>query len=423
MKIFKFGGASVKNAEAVKNIADIIKLFPSELLMIVVSAMGKTTNTLEKIANAYYSKTEVWQSYFEELKNYHFGIIHELFSYQEHTAYNDALHLFGMLHKLLLAKPSSNFDAEYDRIIPFGELISSCIVCHYLNEAGVSTSLFDARTFIKTDSTFREGKIDWTKTKQATADTLLPYFDQGKKAGLTQGFIASSPRNQNVTLGREGSDYTAAILAWCLDAEEVIIWKDVPGLLNADPKYFSETRKLDRISYRDAIELAYFGASVIHPKTIQPLQNKSIPLRIKSFVHPHDEGSVIGNETDVTSRSIPSYIFKPNQVLISISARDFSFIAEQNLKTIFGLFAKQGVRINMMQNSAISFSVCTDNDARRINPCIEQLQKNFAVKFNENLELITIRYYTQEVIDKVVAGRKVLLEQRSRLTAQMVVKN
>ncbi|MCK9616809.1 MAG: aspartate kinase [Lentimicrobiaceae bacterium] len=423
MKIFKFGGASVKNAEAVKNVADIIKMFPSDSLMIVVSAMGKTTNALEKIANTYYSKAVTGQSDFEELKNYHFGIIHELFPYQEHAVYDDALHLFGMLHKLLLTKPSSNFDAEYDRIIPFGELISSCIVYHYLNEAGVSTSLFDARTFIKTDSTFREGKIDWIKTKQATADILLPYFDQGKKTGLTQGFIASSPRNQNVTLGREGSDYTAAILAWCLDAEEVIIWKDVPGLLNADPKYFSKTRKLDHISYRDAIELAYFGASVIHPKTIQPLQNKNIPLKIKSFIHPDEEGSAIGSETDAASRSIPSYIFKPNQVLISISARDFSFIAEQNLKTIFGLFAMQGIRINMMQNSAISFSICTDNDARRINPCIEQLQKDFAVKFNENLELITIRYYTQEVIDRVVAGRKVLLEQRSRLTAQMVVKN
>ena len=421
MKVFKFGGASVKNAEAVKNVGEILKRYPNQQIMVVVSAMGKTTNALEELTRLYHERNKGWKEVLENIRRFHFEIVAGLF--QNTSLVNQELGAwFDALEKLLEKRPSKNYDYEYGRIVTFGELFSTCIVNCYLNDNQVPSHWFDARKVIRTNASYRDGKVDWKLTESMIKEEVLPHFQDtaNEKIGLTQGFISSTTKNRTTTLGREGSDYTAALFAYFLDAEEVIIWKDVPGLLNADPKFFPEARKLDSISYRDAIELAYYGASIIHPKTIKPLQNKEIPLRIKSFIAPGDEGSVICSNIQSETR-IPCYLFKTNQLLISISPKDFSFIAEENLYAIFGIFARYHVKINLMQNSAISFSVCTDNDPKNAQAAIKSLQRKFNVRYNQNLELITIRNYNQETIAKVVHGRKIILEQKSRLTAQIIV--
>jgi len=421
MKVFKFGGASVKNVVAVKNVVEILKRYPNQQIMVVVSAMGKTTNALEELTRLYHERNKGWKEVLENIRRFHFEIVAGLF--QDTSLVNQKLGAwFGALEKLLEKRPSKNYDYEYGRIVTFGELFSTCIVNCYLNENQVPSHWFDARKVIRTNASYRDGRVDWKLTESMIKEEILPHFQDttNEKIGLTQGFISSTSQNRTTTLGREGSDYTAALFAYFLDAEEVIIWKDVPGLLNADPKFFPEARKLDSISYRDAIELAYYGASIIHPKTIKPLQNKEIPLRIKSFIAPGDEGSVICGNIQSETR-IPCYLFKTNQLLISISPKDFSFIAEENLYAIFGIFARYHVKINLMQNSAISFSVCTDNDPKNAQAAIKSLQRKFNVRYNQNLELITIRNYNQETIAKVVRGRKIILEQKSRLTAQIIV--
>ena len=421
MKVFKFGGASVKNAVAVKNVVEILKRYPNQQIMVVVSAMGKTTNALEELTRLYHERNKGWKEVLENIRRFHFEIVAGLF--QDTSLVNQELGAwFYALEKLLEKRPSKNYDYEYGRIVPFGELFSTCIVNCYLNENQIPSRWFDARNVIRTNASYRDGKVDWKLTENMIKEEVLPHFQDtaNEKIGLTQGFISSTTKNRTTTLGREGSDYTAALFAYFLNVEEVIIWKDVPGLLNADPKYFPEARKLDSISYRDAIELAYYGASIIHPKTIKPLQNKEIPLRIKSFIAPGDEGSVICGNIQSETR-IPCYLFKTNQLLISISPKDFSFIAEENLYAIFGIFARYHVKINLMQNSAISFSVCTDNDPKNVQAVIKSLQRKFNVRYNQNLELITIRNYNQETIAKVVRGRKIILEQKSRLTAQIIV--
>jgi len=421
MKVFKFGGASVKNAGAVKNVVEILKRYPNQQIMVVVSAMGKTTNALEELTRLYHERNKGWKEVLENIRCFHFEIVAGLF--QDTSLVDQELGAwFDALEKLLEKRPSKNYDYEYGRIVTFGELFSTCIVNCYLNENQIPSRWFDARKVIRTNASYRDGKVDWKLTESMIKEEVFPHFQDtaNEKIGLTQGFISSTTKNRTTTLGREGSDYTAALFAYFLDAEEVIIWKDVPGLLNADPKYFPEARKLDSISYRDAIELAYYGASIIHPKTIKPLQNKEIPLRIKSFIAPGDEGSVICGNIQSETR-IPCYLFKTNQLLISISPKDFSFIAEENLYAIFGIFARYHVKINLMQNSAISFSVCTDNDPKNAQAVIKSLQRKFNVRYNQNLELITIWNYNQETIAKVVRGRKIILEQKSRLTAQIIV--
>jgi aspartate kinase len=301
-----------------------------------------------------------------------------------------------------------------------GEVISTKIISAYLNDVGLQNKWVDARGLIQTDNSYREGKVDFELTETLIKRDLLPVFNSFNSI-VTQGFIGGTSENFTTTLGREGSDYTASILAYCLNADNVTIWKDVPGVLNADPKWFSHTKKIDQLSYHDAIELTYYGASVIHPKTIKPLQNKNIPLHVKSFLQPQEEGTII---KDGDKRlNIPSYIFKINQVLISIQPKDFSFIAEDNLSDIFEVFAKFGVKINLMQLSAISFSVCCDHDIIKIEALVNDLQTQFKVLYNSGLELMTVRYYTQETIDTLTAQKIILLEQRSRFTVQMVMRN
>lgn len=418
MRVFKFGGASVANVEAIKNTCEIIKAYNQQPMVVIVSAMGKTTNALEQLAQLFF-KEEPFKEAVEEIINYHYQIIDFLFDGNRDMAVT-ANKYIGKLTERLQREPSENFDYEYDQIVSFGELISTSILSDYLNYTGLQNNWVDARHVVRTDNSYREGVVNWEKTQKKILKVVLPML-QGSDHSIvvSQGFIAGTDEYTTTTLGREGSDYSAAIFAYSLDATDVTIWKDVPGLLNADPKYFKDAIKLNKISYKEAIELAYYGATVIHPKTIKPLQNKSIPLYVKSFKDFHDDGSVIGNETD--SNNTPCYIFKRNQALISIYPIDFSFIAEENLSLIFGLFAHFGVKINLMQNSAISFSVCVDYKPESLKGLIEELNTEFKVRYNLDLELITVRNYDQQTIDKVVRGRKIFTEQKSRITTQLVV--
>ncbi len=443
MKVFKFGGASVKDAKAVKNVAEILKGFPKENILVVVSAMGKMTNALERLTDAIFypaknvdDKKEDALTILAEIKKYHFDIIAELFPSKDNPIYNEISNTFVELDWAVEDTPTENYNYEYDKIVSIGEIVSTKIVNAYLVEAGIKSIWKDVRDFIQTDNTYREGKVDWELTQNVVNSELVPLFnspgvypERSRREGgkgdestiiVTQGFIGGTSENFTTTLGREGSDYTAAILAYACNAESVTIWKDVPGVLNADPKWFDETKKLDQLSYQDAIELAYYGATVIHPKTIKPLQNKKTPLIVKSFLNPAEKGTII-NEVQ-SPLPIPCFIFKVNQVLISISPKDFSFIAEDNFSDIFNLFSEKQVKVNVMQNSAISFSVSVDADERKLPDLIKTLQKQYRVLYNDNLELITIRYYDQATIDRVTIDKMVLLEVKSRYTVQLVVK-
>ena len=425
LKVFKFGGASVKDADSVRNVASILKKHSPQKLVVILSAMGKTTNSLEKVLNAWYESDEQLNNFVQDVIGYHQGIIASLFPDKNHPVYFMTDLLFGELEGHLHTPPSLNYDFDYDQVVSFGEMMSTTIISEFLISEGFNCQWFDVRELISTDNTWREGKVDWEITESQIRDQVSGFLDSSEVTpaiALTQGFLGAAEDGATTTLGREGSDYTAAIFAHSLHAEEMVIWKDVPGLLNADPKYFSVTEKLASISYREAIELSYYGATVIHPKTIKPLQNKDIPLRIKSFVDPESEGSLIHQDTSADSL-IPSFIFKVNQVLISISPRDFSFIDEQSLSEILAVFADNSIHISLMQNSAISFSVCVDHNKRRLSQLFEALGKEYKVRYNSGLELITIRHYDQATIDRVLEdGKTVLLEMRSRLTAQFVAR-
>jgi aspartate kinase len=418
MKVFKFGGASVKDAGSVRNIASILKKY-AENLVVVISAMGKTTNALERVLHAYIGGDRTLAvAELHSIREYHLTIAGELIPDSQHALFGELSHIFGGLEKKLEDVPTSSYNEEYDQLVSWGEIISTIIVSNYLNSAGLHNEWTDARQFLKTDGTFREARVDWDMTSQRISERF-----NFRHTGLyiTQGFIGSTVNNLTTTLGREGSDYTAAIVAYVLAADSVTVWKDVPGVLNADPKWFDETVRLEKISYVDAIELAYYGASVIHPKTIQPLKNKEIKLFVKSFLNPGDPGTVIG-ESDY-EKLIPSFIFKIDQVLIHIHPMDFSFVAEDNLEKIFRCFAMYGLRVNLMQNSAVSFDVCVSNDKSRIPGVIAELEKEFRVSFTTGLELITIRYFDDATISRVLVNKDLLLSQRTKTTIQMVVKD
>ncbi|HNP99816.1 MAG TPA: aspartate kinase, partial [Bacteroidia bacterium] len=317
--------------------------------------------------------------------------------------------------------PSRGYGFSYDQIVSQGELMSTKIVSAYLNQNGIANVWLDVRDVLQTDNTYREARVNWELSEQLIK-SRIPALHEKNNIILTQGFIGGTSENFTTTLGREGSDYTAAIFSYCLDAKEMIVWKDVPGVLSADPRYSQDSVKLEQVSYHDAIELTYYGATVIHPKTIKPLENKHIPLRVCSFKSPKEKGTSVGN-FQATKPLVPCFIYKPSQLLISISAKDFSFIAEASLHKIFGLFADLKIKINLMQNSAISFSVCVDNDPFKIPELLEELKKHFRVLYNEDLMLVTVRHYYPSTIEQLSKGKKVLLEQRSRQTAQLVLKD
>ena len=415
MKVFKFGGASVKDAAAVKNVAEVLKAHAGEKLVVVISAMGKMTNALEALFEAYFYGKEDVQEKFDVLKRFHQKILADLFPDQKNPIYDVVNNLYVEIDWVIEDEPEFTYDKEYDQIVSIGEMLSTKIVSVYLNEQGISNQWVDVRDMIRTDDSHREGKIDWEFTEQAVKKQL----QNTEEIVITQGFIGCTDENYTTTLGREGSDFSAAIIAYCVDAESVTIWKDVPGVLNADPKWFDDTQKIDSLSYYDATELAYYGATVIHPKTIKPLQNKNIPLYVRSFMNWKEEGTLISKEEK--NLPIPSFIFKIDQVLISISPKDYSFIVEANLSNIFQLFAAYKIKINLMENSAMSFSVCADKDDR-VMGLIDALQIDYAVRYNdENVELITIRHYDEATIDRVMQNKKLLVEHKSRTTVQLVV--
>ncbi len=419
MDIFKFGGASVKNAEGVKNLANIVRDYKKGNLLVVVSAMGKMTDKLEALTQAYLSHSERAHAIFDEVKHFHFNIIEELFEGKPNSVYDDVANTFVEIDWLIEDEPDNDHDYIYDQIVSIGEVASTKIVAAWLNETGNKALWADARNYIQTDNTYREGKVDWAKTNQIIQKDLVPLL--AENIIVTQGFIGGTSENYTTTLGREGSDYSAAIFASCLNAAALTIWKDVPGVLNADPKWFDETEKIAQLSYHDAIELTYYGATVIHPKTIKPLQNKGIPLFVRSFLTPEGEGTAITKENNPLP--IPSFIFKINQALISIFPKDYSFIIEENLSNIFELFHNHKIKINTMLNSAISFSVSVDDHPTQIERLIKDLSEEFTVKYNKGLELVTIRYYNQHTIDRVTVDKDILLEVKSRHTCQMVMKN
>jgi len=414
-KVFKFGGASVKDAAAIENLHDILRRYPDERLVVVISAMGKTTNFLERVLHAYHNAPDQVEGLLAELQRQHEDVAERLVP-DPGSIVDRIQGLFAQLRARLLMEPSDNYDFDYDQIVSFGELLSTTIISTYLNLTGIPNTWLDARRLVRTDSTYREGRVDWDVTVQQVRDAMS---DQEGRVFLTQGFIGGTAENLTTTLGREGSDYSASIMAFALDAESVTIWKDVPGLLNADPKRFPDAVKLDKIPYEEAVELSYYGASIIHPKTLKPLQNKQIPLYVKSFFQPDEPGSVITSCS--LEERIPSIIVKDHQTLLTVFPRDFSFIAVDNLSELFAIFSQYRIRVNMMQNSAVSFSVCTDAEPQRVQQCVEALQKKYKVKYNEDVELITIRHYDEQTINKVLAGRTAILRQTSRATIQFVI--
>lgn len=419
MIVFKFGGASVKDAAGVVNLAHIVQSRSNKQLLIVISAMGKITNKLEDLTRAYLNGDESVHQIFEEIKAYHFNIIAELFPDHNHPVYNDVANTFVEIDWLIEEEATDAPDYIYDQIVSIGEIVSTKIVAAYLSATGSDAKWLDARNFIQTDNNYREANVNWEKTEEEIQRNLVPVLENS--IGVTQGFIGGTSENFTTTLGREGSDYSAAIFSSCLNAESLTIWKDVPGVLNADPKWFDETERIPQLSYHDAIELAYYGATVIHPKTIKPIQNKNIPLYVRSFINPDAEGTDITQ--DENQLLIPSFIFKVNQVLISIFPKDFSFIIEENLSDIFNIFHQHKVKINTMLNSAISFSVSIDEDQEKLQKLITALSGQYKVKYNTGLELVTIRYYNQQTIDRVTVNKNILLEVKSRYTCQIVMKD
>ncbi len=418
MKVFKFGGASVKDAAAVKNVASIIQKFPNDKLVIVISAMGKVTNALEDLHRARFHNGNTIEV-IERIKAYHQSIGEELFGNKYDEAMAPVIALFQKMQDQCDTPVTTNEDLEYDQIVCFGELFSTTMVQAFLQANQFSSTLIDARDVIKTDSRHRDARVNWDQS--ATEAQAIHTAMSQHQIVITQGFIGSDINGHSTTLGREGSDFTAAILAYLLDASDVTIWKDVPGMLNADPKWFGDTVKLDKISFREAIELAYYGASVIHPKTVKPLQNKNIPLYIKSFIDPDAPGSAIQESTDA-DHLVPSFICKANQVLISITPKDFSFVVEDNLREIFDLLSQIGIRIHLMENSALNFSICIDKDEYKQEKLFDVLKNKYTIRYNENLVLLTARHYTEENIRMLTKEKEILLEQRNRQTIRFVAR-
>ena len=416
MRVFKFGGASVKDADGVKNVATVLKQTGHEQLVVVVSAMGKTTNALEQIVASYLQQEPELKTQMIDLHRYHFDIVDALFENKQHPIYQKTQALFTDLQTTLDRNKSKQYDYIYDQVVSYGELISTTIISEYLADQGFDNQWIDARELIKTDTTYRDATVDWERTQQTIRDKV-----NRNTLSVTQGFIASDANNFTTTLGREGSDYTAGIFAYCLGADSVSIWKDVPGVLNGDPRVFDKTKLLRQVSYSEAIELAFYGASVIHPKTIQPLQRKEIPLYVKSFLNPKADGTSV-KKGQPLDPYIPCYIVKKNQILVSLSSLDFSFIVEDNISEIFKLFHQYHIKVDLIQNSAISFSVCLDDKFHHFEKVLSTLKAKFKVTYNTGVALYTIRHFTDQAITSLEKNKDILLKQITRETYQMVAK-
>lgn len=416
MRIFKFGGASVKDAAGIRNVYEVLQKTGYEDVLIVVSAMGKTTNALEIVIKNYFDKSPALQASVQDVKKYHNQILMDLFDDEKHPVFADVNVFFADLEYFLNQNKSPNYNFVYDQVVSFGELISTKIISHYMSLMGIKTQWLDVRNFIKTDTNYRDATVDWDLTQKNISKNV-----KKKVLNITQGFLGSDENSFTTTLGREGSDYTAAIFAYCLNAESVTIWKDVPGVMNADPRYFENASLLNQISYREAIELAFYGATVIHPKTLQPLQRKEIPLYVKSFINPTLPGTSVSKGSDLEPH-LPCFIVKKNQLLVSLSSIDFSFIMEENISEIFALLHQFKMKVDLIQNSAISFSVCVDDKFGNFGALKNILSKKFAVTYNENVSLYTIRHFDEKATKMVEKNKDVLLKQMSRETMQIVTK-
>ena len=416
MRVFKFGGASVKDAEGIKNVYDVLQKVGYEDVLLVVSAMGKTTNALELVIKNYFDKSAELKSSVQEVKKNHNQILLDLFEDEKNEVFSVVNSQFADLEYFLAHNKSPNYNFVYDQIVSYGELISTTILSQFMNFMGIKTQWLDVRNYIKTDANYRDAEVDWDLTQKNISNNV-----KRKILNITQGFLGSDENNFTTTLGREGSDYTAAIFAYCLNAESVTIWKDVPGVMNADPRYFENASLLNQISYREAIELAFYGATVIHPKTLQPLQKKEIPLYVKSFINPLLKGTSVSRGADLEPH-LPCFIVKRDQLLISLSSIDFSFIMEENISEIFALFHQFKLKVNLIQNSAISFSVCVEDKFGNFKDMNAILSKKFKVDFNENVTLYTIRHFDEAASQTVEENKVVLLKQVSRETMQVVTK-
>lgn len=417
MKVFKFGGASVKDSESVRNIISVLNEVSETKLLIVVSAMGKTTNALEEVVSAYFSNPKEVPAALQNVYDYHHSIISDLFENQAHPVFEELKRSIMEIRHFLKTNKSNQHAFVYDQAVSYGELISTKIISHFLHESGVKNTFLDARECIKTDNNFRDAEVFWEESQNAINQKV-----DRNGITITQGFIGSEQGHYfTTTLGREGSDYSAAIFAYCLNAESVTIWKDVPGVLNADPRYFKDPALLHHISYREAIELAFYGASVIHPKTLQPLQRKEILLYVKSFFEPKRKGTCVG-KGETLEPMVSCYILKKNQVLISLSSLDFSFIMEDSIGDVFKLLHQNKMKVNLIQNSAISFSVCVDNNFNRLDELLIKLREKFRVTWNEDVTLYTIRHTTPKEISSFLKGKTMLLKQENRETVQLVIK-
>ena len=415
MKVYKFGGASVKDYHGVINLFNIVKLLKLKKTVIVISAMGKTTNAFEKVVNAYFNDLDQINFFIDEIKKMHFNLIRKLFKDINGELEINIDKIFSELNSFILSNKNMNYSYVYDQIVSNGEFLSTLIIHHYLKENGLENTWLDSRICIKTDSYFRDSNLDWIETEKKINSSV-----DKNLITITQGFIGSDSNNNTTTLGREGSDYSAAIFAYALNAKSVTIWKDVPGVLNGDPRIFDDFILLNKISYREAIELAFYGASVIHPKTLQPLQRKEIPLFVKSFEEPLKDGTSVSKGISIDP-NVPCFILKSNQVLLKMSSKDFSFIVEDNISEIFSLLHKYQMKVELIQNSAISFSVCVNNKYNRLDELISVLKLKYKVKVYNNVELYTIRHFdidSIKLLDKF-KGKKIL-EQRTEKIFQVV---
>ena len=421
MRVFKFGGASVNSIDRIRNTGEILHHFLNEKLLVVISAMGKTTNALEKVVQAFFnSQNEVALGLFEQVKQQHLSTAKYLLVTHYLSCEEQMKNFFTEVEWLLHDKPVREYDYYYDQVVCIGELLSTAIVSAYLNETGVKNTWVDVRDIFRTDDNFRDADIDWEFTRKAVKNIVVPLLDKDNIV-LTQGFIGSTDENESTTLGREGSDYTAAVFANMLDAESQVIWKDVEGVMNADPKQYPDARLMEELTYNEVIEMAYYGAQVIHPKTIKPLQNKNIPLYVKCFLNPDLKGTVIQNKN--IKQLPPIIVLKENQVMIELHSRDFSFVGEHHTGYLYQLFEKLKIKPNLTQNTAISFLCVFDDHTEKIEKLALEASGLFNVRVRKGLTLLTIRHFTQELLDKLTNGKKVLLRQQTPETVQVLMGN
>lgn len=416
MRVFKFGGASVKDAEGVKRVAHVLREMGYENTVVVISAMGKTTNAMEEVVANYFEDSKSHLETLKEIEEFHLTIVSALFDGSQPPVVKQVKKLIAECNTFLTNNRSPHAAFVYDQVVSFGELLSTSIVCAYLNHAGIAAEWIDARSCVKTDSFYRSALLDWDRTQKAIQEQV-----KGSVLKISQGFIGSDDNNFTTTLGREGSDYSAAIFAYCLGATDVTIWKDVPGVLNADPRVFDKTQLLHHISYQEAIELAFYGASVIHPKTLQPLQRKEIPLFVKSFLHPKDAGTQVGKGVRMRPE-VPCYIVKKELSLLRLSTRDFSFVMEDNISEIFKLLHEHKMSVDLIQNSAISFSVCVKDKYQNMDAMLHTLRARFDVEHTPEVYLYTIRHFEENSADALLKSYELVLEQRNETTLQLVMK-